>query len=87
MAKALGYVLLGLGAVGAAAWAIPQFRNAIPQSSQLIGFLGGETILLVASIVVLLVGLFFATRGGRGGRKGRDLPIFQGRNIVGYRRN
>ncbi len=80
--KTLGYILTLLGVIGVAAWAIPQVKAMIPN----INLLGGDTPLIIISIVLAVVGLFLATRGSHG-RAGREVPIYHGRNIVGYRRH
>jgi uncharacterized membrane protein len=79
--KTLGYVLTLVGVIGIAAWAIPQVKATIPQISLL-----SDTMLLIVSIVLAIVGLFLATRGSSG-RVAREVPIYHGKNIVGYRRH
>jgi len=79
--KTLGYVLAGLGLLGVAAWSIPQVKAAIPQLSII-----NDTILISVSIILALLGIFIAVRGG-GQRQAREVPIYHGKNIVGYRRH
>ncbi len=43
-------------------------------------------ILMIIGIVVVIVGLFLSL-GGNKSKKLRDLPIYQGKDIVGYRRH
>lgn len=78
--KILGYVLAVLGVVGIAAWAVPQVKAAIP-------FLVGvqDLMLIIVSAVVALLGLFIVVKMG-GGRKAREVPIYQGKHVVGFRR-
>ncbi|MBU0906837.1 MAG: hypothetical protein KKD18_01265 [Nanoarchaeota archaeon] len=76
----LGYVLLGLGVIGVAAWSVPSIKAAIPQLGTL-----NDTILIAVSAALALVGIFLAM--GRGGRQAREVPIYHGKNIVGYRRH
>lgn len=79
----LGYVFLGLGVIGTAAWAIPNFRSAIPQADAI-----NDMVLISVSIFLALIGIFFAMGKGRfGGRQSREVPIYHGKNIVGYRRS
>lgn len=75
-----GYVITLLGVIGVAAWAIPSFKAAIPQVALL-----DDTILLAVSVLLALIGIFLVVKGG-GRRSGKEVPIYQGKNIVGYRR-
>ncbi|MBU0466906.1 MAG: hypothetical protein KJ718_00435 [Nanoarchaeota archaeon] len=87
--KTLGFILAILGVIGLAAWAIPSF-NAYAE-----GFVQGWTgndqatlndnILLAISAVAALVGVFLITKGSAG-KKEKEVPIYQGKNVVGYRR-
>ena len=81
MAKILGYILAVIGVIGIAAWAVPEVRSAIPNMGQL-----GDTPLIIASAALLIVGIFLIIRSG-GGRQRKEVPIFQGKNVVGYRRH
>jgi multisubunit Na+/H+ antiporter MnhB subunit len=76
----LGYVLGGLGVVGIAAWAIPNFKQAIPQLGPF-----SDSILIAVSAILVLVGIFLVMKGGS--RKVKEVPIYQGKDIVGYRRH
>ena len=78
--KTLGYVLAGLGLLGVAAWSIPQVKTAIPQLGVV-----NDTILISVSVILALVGIFLVVRLG-GSRQAREVPIYHGKNIVGYRR-
>ncbi|MFH1802872.1 MAG: hypothetical protein ABH864_05500 [archaeon] len=79
--KTLGYVLGLLGVLGIAMWAIPGFRSAVPQLSDVT-----DTILVAVSVVLAAIGIFLITKGGGGRGKMREVPIFQGKDVVGYRR-
>jgi hypothetical protein len=78
--KILGYVLAIVGVVGIAAWAVPQIKAAIPFLVDV-----QDLMLIIVSIVVALIGLFFIVKMG-GGKKAHEVPIYQGKNVVGYRR-
>lgn len=82
--KTLGYIVAVVGLAGVAAWALPNIKSMIPVPglSQI-----GDTTLLVASLIVAAVGLYVATRGSNRMRKGVEVPIYRGKNIVGYRRH
>ncbi len=80
--KTLGIVLSILGIVGVAAYSIPSVKLAIPYITPV-----SDTILVSVSVVLLLVGLFITVKVGGGSRKQpKEVPIYHGKNIVGYRR-
>lgn len=79
--KIFGYIVSLAGLAGVLAYAIPEVRARVPLPEQM-----SETILLGVSIVLVLVGLFLVTRSGGRGRKQGEVPIYQGKEIVGYRR-
>lgn len=80
MAKILGYILALVGIVGIAAYTIPQVKDAIPLPEI------GDTILLVVSLALAVVGIFFIVRTGGGRRQASEVPIYRGKRVVGYRR-
>jgi len=86
MKKIIGYILALIGIIGVAAYMIPQVRDAIPFPEQV-----SDTILIVASLIVVAVGVFLIVRSGGGGgsskQKSTEVPIYHGKNVVGYRRN
>jgi len=79
--KTLGLILSIIGVIGVAAYSLPSVKKAIPIVSQL-----NELILVIISIIILLAGLFLATRGSSG-KQPREVPIYHGKNVVGYRRH
>ena len=81
--KTIGYVLGIAGILGIAAWAIPEVKSAIPQLGTVT-----DTILVAVSAALAVVGIFIVVKsgGGRGG-KVKEVPIFEGKNVVGYRRH
>ena len=81
MKKLIGYIIVLVGLVGIAAYAIPQVREQIPLPAQV-----DDLTLLIASIIIAAVGVFFVMRGDGKSKKGREVPIFQGRDVIGYRR-
>lgn len=86
--KTLGYVIGGLGVVGVACWSVPQIKEAIPYMADLVKTLGGDNMLIIVSAILVLVGLFIAFKGGgsSSGSQPKEVPIFRGKHIVGYRR-
>ena len=81
--KTLGIVLAIVGIIGIAAWAIPDVKAAIPNIEQL-----GDMPLIVISVVIALIGVFLFVKGS-GGRhsRAREVPIYHGKQVVGYRRH
>lgn len=78
-----GYVLTLLGIIGVAAWVLPEFKATIPTLGAI-----NDTILIAVSILLALAGIFLITKGGRmGGGRHREVPIYHGKNVVGYRRS
>lgn len=80
--KTLGLILAVLGIIGLAAWAIPEVKATIPQLGQF-----GDTPLLIVSVVVALIGVFLITKHSSRMKAEREVPIYHGKNIVGYRRH
>ena len=85
MKKVMGYILSAVGLFGLA---ISQFKPlkdkvATMVPDMIFKILGGS--ILIISIALLAVGLFFLI-GSRGARqKGREVPIYKGKEIIGYR--
>ncbi len=80
--KTLGIVLSILGIVGVAAYSIPSVKSAIPYITSI-----SDTILVSVSVILLLIGLFITVKFGKGsGKQPREVPIYHGKHIVGYRR-
>lgn len=81
--KIVGYILSLAGILGLAYTMVPQLQPYLPFLADI-----SKTIVTVASAVLILIGLFFVVKsGGRGGRQAKEVPIFRGKNIVGYRRH
>ena len=81
--KIIGYILSIAGIAGLAYTMIPQIQSFIP-------FLKGfsSTILTVASAALVLVGLYIIVKSSkRGGKQAAEVPIYHGKNVVGYRRH
>jgi hypothetical protein len=86
--KIVGYLIALVGLVGVAVYSIPQIRQTVPFLSKILTqYKVGDTILIAVSAVLLLIGIFLVMRGGSGGgRQAQEVPIYRGKNIVGYRR-
>ncbi|MEI6058661.1 MAG: hypothetical protein WCP89_02720 [archaeon] len=85
MKKVIGYVLSGVGLFGLA---ISQFKPLKDQVASKVPdmvfkIIGGS--LVVISIAALAVGVFFLFTASRVRQKGKEVPIYKGKEIVGYR--
>ena len=83
MAKIIGYVVSLIGVVFLLA-------SIKPINSLIAGYIPGmENIATYyfagVGIVVLLVGIILLRRFS-GGKQAKEVPIYQGKNVVGYRR-
>ena len=83
MNKIIGYVIAAIGIIGLAAAMIPEVGSILSIPSEIQG-----VSLTIISIIIAAVGLFFVVKAGGGGRRGkvREVPIFEGKELVGYRR-
>jgi hypothetical protein len=81
MAKTLGYII-GIAGLVVIALSFSVVRSIIGIST-IFGL--GDTYLMVIGIVLILVGGFLAFRN-KGGEKPKEVPIYQGEQVVGYRR-
>ncbi|NCO11393.1 hypothetical protein GW924_02195 [Candidatus Pacearchaeota archaeon] len=84
MNKSLGYVItiIGIFLLALTAPTIAQsIKIQIPEGIS-------NSTLTIASIVVIAIGLFIAVRGSKDKvrQKSTEVPIYHGRDIVGYRR-
>jgi len=78
--KILGYILSLAGIIGLAIPYIPQLKKAIPLPSTITPYL------TVISIILVSIGIFFIMQAGSSkGKQAKEVPIFRGKNVVGYR--
>ena len=78
--KILGYLRIIIGLVGLSSFLIPPIKEIIPETLT-------ETNIVIASSVLILMGIFLI----KGKKKEKEVifsevPIYQGKSIVGYRR-
>ena len=89
MAKALGFVFLGLGVLLVAANLIPTVQNSlkvVPGISVL--FANFYYVVIAALILIVIGGLLLRNSGGSASAKQEkeEVPIYKGNKIVGYRK-
>jgi uncharacterized protein YjeT (DUF2065 family) len=80
--KYVGYLLAGLGAL-AVILSLANIKEKISALDPISG-----KILLIIGIGILAVGVVLMIvfdKGGRGGQVKQEVPIFKGKEIVGYR--
>ena len=78
--KILGYLLAVVGIAGLAVAMIPEAGAFLPLPE-----IEGTT-LMIASLVLAVIGVLIIMRTGSNRGKVRELPIYQGKDVVGYRR-
>lgn len=85
MKKVLGYIIALAGVIGVAAPLVPQLYSLLPIPEGT-----PDLYITIGGVILVVVGLaFLVKRGGgsKGGSKKRELPIYEGDYIVGYRRH
>ena len=88
MGKLVGYILALVGMAGITLYSVPKIQNLIPLPASLVTLLAtksGGMIILVISLVIFLAGVFMLSKGSSG-KQAPEVPIYSGKNIVGYRR-
>jgi hypothetical protein len=79
--KVFGYIVSILGLLGLF------FSSAAGAS--LAPFLGDfpSTYLVLISVALVVVGVVIVMASSKGGKQEKEVPIYKGKNIVGYRRH
>lgn len=82
--KILAYLLIIIGLVGIAYYAVPQINNAVnPYLPEGVT----DTYVIAGGIILFLLGVYILSKRRRNATKGGEVPIYHGNNVVGYRRN
>ena len=81
MGKLFGYLISVIGIVGIVLYTFPEVAALSGVPANLIG-----TPFLIASVVIAFIGVFLAVKGG-GGKQPKEVPIYRGKHIVGYRQH
>lgn len=82
MRKIIGYIIAAVGILGIAAYSIPELKKVLQIPAQM-----SDTILITISLIVAVLGIFFVVKGKSSSKQPREVPIFHGKNVVGYRRH
>jgi len=81
VSKILGYALAGIGLVAVAITSFPQAKEIIK-----IPEIIPDTALLIGGIILVAIGTFSLMKSG-GKKSQSEVPIYRGKNVVGYRRH
>lgn len=80
--KIIGYVLSIIGLIGVAAFTVPQVKTALSFLEPI-----GDMPLIISSAVLIIIGIFLIMKSsGSKMKKGQEVPIFKGKEVIGYRR-
>ncbi len=82
MKKILGYIIAAVGILGIATYSIPELKKVLQIPTQI-----NDTMLITISLIVAAIGIFFVVKGKVSSKQPREVPIFHGKNVVGYRRH
>ncbi len=85
MAKLIGYLLSVIGLAGLVIYSFPEVA-AYAKLPQSIASFTSTLAFSIVSVVLVILGLMFVIKGGSG-RQAKEVPIYHGKNIVGYRRH
>jgi len=94
MVKEVGrkFVGYGIAIVGVIILALNSFSDKLPENLKNIKVLealvyADKKIIMLVSLALVILGLALAfTKKGMGRKHGREVPIYEGNKIVGYRR-
>ena len=78
--KIIGYILTAIGLVGLASASIPNLNEALKVPTTI-----SNSSLTIGSLAVIIIGILFIILDGKSLRAG-EVPIYKGKEIVGYRR-
>lgn len=82
VAKLIGYVISIIGLAGFALT-----YDAVAKAINLPFLAGiGKTPLTIASLIIVAIGIFFIVKAGGSGTQAKEVPIYEGKKIVGFRR-
>ncbi len=87
--KALGYVIAIIGIIGLSASLFPEAKDYLSKSLGISMSQVSNTYLLIGSVVIILIGVFIVLKSGKKGAMQilKEVPIFHGNKIIGYRRH
>lgn len=83
--KILGYIIAIIGIAVLATGSINEIKTFVTTSLKINLEQIGDINLIIAGVVLAVVGIFLVVKSPKG-RKTVELPIYHGKNVVGYRR-
>ena len=89
MKKFIGYIIAIIGIIILATGVINEARTFVEASLKLKLDQINDITLIITGTIIVIIGLFIIYKSpyARSRRKGIEVPIYHGRNIVGYRRH
>ena len=81
--RILGYIIAIIGVIAVAAGVLPQIK-------EILTFLPATvtaTTLLIGGAIIAVIGILLILKSGNRGKQAREIPIYHGKNVVGYRRH
>lgn len=85
MNKILGYIVSVLGIFILLAGVKPTneiVKGAVPVLANI-----NDYVIMGIGVIIIVAGILILRNSHGGARRGREVPIYQGKNIVGYRRD
>jgi hypothetical protein len=82
MHKSIGYVIaiIGIIALGLSTIGSQAFQDQIGLDNKI-----ADNTVMIGGIILIAVGILFIVKGSSA-RKGVEVPIYKGKEVVGYRR-
>ena len=86
MKKVVGYIISAVGLAGLLMSGVAPIREAITKvvPFELPAIVNNS--LMIGSLIVLVVGVVLLIGTGKSKQKEKEVPIYEGKEIVGYRR-
>lgn len=81
VSKLIGYIVAVAGILGLASTSFPPIRDSLSLPASI-----SSTILMPLSLIVTIVGVVFVYLSSNRQKKGTEVPIYEGKKVVGYRR-
>ncbi len=86
--KSLGYLIAIIGLIILATTMIKEVHDFFQITLKLPISQINSTTLTIISVIIIAVGIYFVVKSGpASSKKVKEVPIFHGKNIVGYRRH
>ena len=90
MSKILGYIICLIGLVLLTSTVILELKDFFQNTLKLPINQFSQTTIIIISLVIVAIGILVVSKSKSHGHKsvkGKELPIYKGREIVGYRKH